>query len=109
MRALRWIKRYWYLPALAALAFLGWIFRLASTRPTSVIQRELEAIDAGERAAVKSAEEGKVIANAEADRDYEKAIGALDKKQRAKNDRLRRDPRARVRWLNRLSSRGGGK
>ncbi len=93
---------------LAGVAFLAWVVRLSSTTPRRVLELERQAIDAGEKAKIREAEVGRDKANAEIDHEYNTAIAKLDAKQSAKADRLRRDPGARVRLLNRLSSKSGG-
>ena len=107
MIALRWLSQHWYLPLLALFAFGAWIFWILrmTSRPTGILKRELAVIDAGEQTRLRSLEVGRDRANSEIDQQYRAANRELDEGQRAKADRLRRDPSARVRYLNRLSAK----
>ena len=87
---------------------MAWISRLSSATPGRVLELERQAIDAGEKAKLRELEVGRDKANAEADHEYKAALRELDHKQKAKAHRLRRDPGARVRFLNRLSAKRGG-
>ncbi len=105
MTAIRWIARHWYIPLIGAVALVG--FLLGSRRgPRMAVRDELRAIDAGEKARLDAVDMGADAANEKADLQYKHELETLNARQAVKAERLRRDPAARVRWLERLASKG---
>lgn len=107
MKAFRWLAKYWHIPFLVLGGIVGLVFLGSRRGSQRVIDDELAAIDKGEKARLDAIDRGADIANAEADQQYHNQIKRLDEKQSAKADRLRRDPARRVRYLERLTRKGG--
>lgn len=100
------IRKYWYIPITALVAVLGFI--VLREDPRKALRREMDAIDAGERARVQAANENAEKANAYLDFQHRKTLEALNAKQTEKEKALRADPVRRAKWLTRLASRGTG-
>jgi hypothetical protein len=102
VRILRWLKRHWYIPLLAIVGIVGFIFGVFRS-PGEAVQRELHAIKAGEKARLDAIDRGVAAAIAQTNIDYQETIRKLNEKQRRKLDRLLGDPAERVRFLERVA------
>ena len=71
--------------------------------PVKQVANERRAIDRAAALKTQLAEQGAVIARRNVEAEHAEAIRKFDDKQRAKADRLRADPVALNRWLDRLS------
>jgi len=109
-RAAAWLVAHWYLPAVALLGLLAFFAgrrRLSSgTRRTPIadVRREIEVIKAGSKAKIAESERGTSNAIEEVEALNVVTIRKLDEGQARKRDKLRRDPRALSRYLERLGS-----
>jgi len=102
MTALLLVRRYWYIPVLAIVAGLAWVF-LRRRPPVEVIQTELAVVRAGVAAQTAVAEHGAAQATTLIREKYAAKMEALDAQQRADVADLESDPVALARLLERLS------
>jgi len=100
-----WLKRYWYVPLIAIGAALG--FFVGRGGVSRSLRRELDAIDAAERARLDAVDQGADAANAAIDAEHRATIAELDAELAAKSERLRSDPARRAKWLTRLANGDG--
>ena len=110
MRVWEWLKRYWYVPLTVAGALLGIVAGTQFQRRWSVsgakgrVKREIKAINASTKVATLVNEHGKERALKALTAAHALEMGNLNDAQRAKADRLRRDPAALSKYLVRLGS-----
>jgi len=105
MRALLFLKRYWYLPLLiVGLVALFFILkgRKAPEEIVKRIKKELDAIKAGTDAHEVLINEGAEAATKHVKEKYQAKQEALDEKQKAKVAKLENDPEALANYLDRL-------
>ena len=66
------------------------------------VMREIEAIEAGKKAAEMAAVSNHEVAVAALELEHEKTLAALDEEQKAKAEKMKKDPEALARWLVKL-------
>ena len=107
-----WLKVHWYVPLTIVVAILGVVTGTQLQRRGSVgdarkrVKRELEAIDASTAAAKVVAEKGAERALEAIEEAHATELEVLDEKQKAKAERLRKDPAALSKFLVRVGKRG---
>lgn len=105
MKAIRWLKDYWYIPLLVLTSILLWVvFRRRGT-PIAQTKAELQAIEAGRLAREIQEREGLDAAKRHLAAEHADELNALDEKQQAKAKELRDDPQALAKFLVRAGSR----
>ncbi len=105
MKALRWLRKYWWVPLFFLATILAWvIFRKRGT-PVAQTKVELAAIEAGRLAREIQEREGLDAAKGHLAAEHADALANLDKKQQAKAKELRDDPQALAKYLVRVGSR----
>lgn len=109
-KAWEWLKRYWYVPLTALGALLAIVVgtqfqrRFSAAEAGKRVKRELKAIDAATKVAAVVNEHGKERALKALTATHVIEMESLDEKQRAKAEKLRRDPAALSKYLVRLGS-----
>jgi hypothetical protein len=110
MTALRWLKKYWYVPLFVLAVFLGFMLsRKSRARGTPLVQtlRELDAIKAGAEVEKVKAQLGAEQAKAHVEDKYREEIDALDEKQKERLEKMEEDPMAMARFLVRAGKPSG--
>ena len=93
MKALRFLRAYWYIPVFVGGVILVWILTGGKkASPIGTIVRELEAIRAGSDTRELTLKVGKEKAVAQLHKDKAEEIKALDAKSAAKAKELEDDP-----------------
>ena len=108
-----WIRRYWYVPLTVVGALLGILAGTQFQRRLSVadakrrVTREIKAIDKASAVAVVVNAHGKERALKALTQTHALEMEGLDDRQRAKAERLRKDPAALAKYLVRLGDGEG--
>lgn len=100
----KWIRRWgWFLlVSLGAIAGAAAALLLRQPPPTEKLEKEFRAIEAAKKTAELEVEKGHELAVAKLEMEHADTIDELDEKQRAKAEKLKKDPEALARWLVKL-------
>ena len=108
MKAIRWLRKYWYVPLFVVGLVLGAVMAVLLRRPPKNVVREtrleLEAIDAGTEAKKLTAELGAAKAKDEVRKRYAKKYLELDIAEKEKARQLEAYPAALASFLVRAGS-----
>ncbi len=110
LRALRFLKDFWYLPVMAVVAIAGWLaWRRWSSRselpPFQKILDEVAAIESGREAREVQLQQGAEVARTHVHEKYAETLKRLDAEAKAKVQELEHDPAALANCLDRLAER----
>lgn len=100
---MRKLLSYWYIPALALLAFLGYLFKRSDAGWVKLLQRELEAIGAGAKARQDLIDQTTTYARAKVEEKYAEVLKNLEPKLAEQAKQLKADPVALAKMLARLA------
>lgn len=104
---IKWLKKFWHIPLLLIAGIVVGIAGLLMGRRPRIgdgLRREFKAIDASEKVKEKLLTESHESAVAELEEEHKETLAALDAKQAAKVEKLKKDPAAMARWLVRVGS-----
>lgn len=90
--------------ALGAIGGAATALLLRQPPATDKLEKEFKAIEAGKKAAELEAEKGHELAVAKLEMEHAEALDELDDKQKAKAEKMKKDPEALARWLVKLGS-----
>jgi hypothetical protein len=107
LNTLRWLKDYWYVPAILVLGIVGTVlwrrFGGRGEDPMLRVNAELRAIEAGREVRQVRLEQGLQGAQAAVAAKYASKINELDDAEADRVSQLRHDPEAMARAIERLT------